>query len=66
MKTKSHLNLDKVFYFQLSVIGQRDIDRVGKALSTAKLKKIEPFTVNIIVKTNGRKNESHFNYPFIG
>ena len=39
MKTKSHLNLDKVFYFQLSVIGQRDNDRVGKALSTAKLKK---------------------------
>ena len=35
MKTKSHLNLDKVFYFQLSVIGQRDHARVGKALSTA-------------------------------
>ena len=24
MKTKSHLNLDKVFYFQLSIIGQRE------------------------------------------
>ena len=35
MKTKSHLNLDKVFYFQLSVIGQRDNARVGIAISTA-------------------------------
>ena len=55
MKTKSHLNLDKVFYFQLSVIGQRDHTRVGKALSTAKLKKIEPFEKNIIVKSNGQQ-----------
>ena len=38
MKTKSHLNLDKVFYFQLSTISQRDNAIVSTESLTTTLK----------------------------
>ena len=64
MKTKSHLNLDKVFYFQLSVIGQRDNAGVSIASLTATLRTFELTEWNIIlnrmVRLNKTENSSHY------